>query len=435
MLMTEVDIISREIVRPSSPAVLHFKPFKLTLLDQLTPTTYVPLVLFYPKSHTHQSKGLHILPAQLKKSLSKTLDHYYPFSGRTQRNLFVDHYDEGVPYNEARVKCRMNDFLQHPDQTVALNQFLPCWPFILEPNPEETPQVAIQVNIFDCGGIAIGMCFSHKITDGITMSAFLKSWAVNAAGHCNKLELPDFSGASSSARFPPQDSTFVPIHLSLVESFWFGKGKYKTRRFVMDSKSIETLKAKARSERVVKPTRVESLSGFIFARAVAASRVISGSPRPAVLAQAVNIRGRTKPCLPDYSPGNIFRLAFCECNSVENQIELSGIVAALREAVEKISGQSFNIADQMGLFSKADTFCFSSWLKFGFDELDFGWGRPIWVGVMLGDVGPREVTFFTKTNGLDAIEAWVTLKEKEMAVLEDDPEFLAFASKNPSILS
>ncbi|KAB1223955.1 Vinorine synthase [Morella rubra] len=384
----EVDVLSREIIRPSSPAVLRLKPFKLTLLDQITPTTYGPLVLFYPKSHTNRSKGLQILPAQLKKSLSKTLDHFYPFSGRTQRNLFIDHYDEGVPYYEARVNCRMHDFLQNPE-TEALNHFLPCCPFSKEPNPEEAAQVAVQVNIFDCGGIAIGVCMSHKITDGSTMSVFFKSWAAAAAGHCNKLTLPDFSGSSrSSARFPPQDRLLTPIHLSIMESLWFKEAKYKTRRFVMGKKSIATLRAKAKT---------------------------------------------------------------CEYNPMDKEMEFCGMVEAIKESVEKINsdylrnvegdkglsairGQLYPMAPLV-LFSKAEIFAFTSWLTFGLEDLDFGWGKPIWVGAM-GGVGPafRELIIFTKSNGVNAIEAWVTLKEKEMAVLEDDPEFLAFAAKNPCIL-
>ena len=49
--MMDVDIISREIIKPSSPAIHHIKPFKLSLLDQITPTTYASLILFYPKNH------------------------------------------------------------------------------------------------------------------------------------------------------------------------------------------------------------------------------------------------------------------------------------------------------------------------------------------------------------------------------------------------
>jgi shikimate O-hydroxycinnamoyltransferase len=198
----------------------------------------------------------------------------------------------------------MYDFLEHP-KIESLNQFLPCYPFRKEPNPIEAAQLAIQVNIFDCGGIAIGVCMSHKITDGITMSAFLKSWAATAGGPCNKLVHPYFSMASSISHFPPQD-TLPPNYVSLMESLWFKEGKYKTRIFVFDAKAIATLRGKSKSERVDNPTRIESLSNFICKHATTASRVISCSPRPYILAQAVNIRRKTKPHLLEYSIGNLF---------------------------------------------------------------------------------------------------------------------------------
>ena len=73
-MMMCVDIISREIIRPSSLPIHHLKPFKLSLLDQFTPTTYVLLILFYSKSPQTS------MTDHLKNSLSKTLNSFYPFS-------------------------------------------------------------------------------------------------------------------------------------------------------------------------------------------------------------------------------------------------------------------------------------------------------------------------------------------------------------------
>ena len=447
-MMMDVDIISREIIRPSSLAIHHLKPFKLSLLDQFTPTTYIPLTLFYPKSHIHSTN-------LLKNSLSETLNTFYPFSGRMKDNLFIDYYDEGIPFTEARVSCCLSDFLEHP-KTESLNHFLPFCPLCKEPNPMETAQIAVQVNIFDCGGIAIGLCMSHKIIDGITMIAFLNNWAATAGGLSNKLVHPNFSEASSLSHFPPQD--ILPhVVAPLIERLWFNGSKCKTRRFVFDAKAIATLKAKAKSERVQNPTRTESLSCFIFKHARAASRLASGSPRPSILAQAVNIRKKTNPHLSDYSIGNLFwwALAAYDYNSPEStdQIELRGLVATLRETISKINSdvnilqgredlkatiEYLNQKAEMVLLSREnpDFFAFSSWLTFGLDDIDFGWGKPIWTGV-LGEVGSgfMNITVLKNTISGNGIEAWVTLDEKAIAILEHDPKFLAFATLNPSVLS
>ncbi|KAK7815377.1 vinorine synthase [Quercus suber] len=449
-MMMEVDIISREIIKPSSPAIHHLKPFKLSLLDQITPTTYAPLILFYPKNHIIHSKNPQ---AHLKNSLSETLNSFYPFSGRMKDNLFIDYYDEGIPYNEARVHCCLSDFLQHP-KTEFLNHFLPCCPFRKEPKPMEVAPLAVQVNIFDCGGIAIGFAVSHKFIDGTTMSAFLNNWAATAGGPSNKLVNPNFTEASSLSHFPPQN--ILPhIAKPLVERLWFCEGKYKTRRFVFDAKAIATLRAKARSERVENPTRIESLSSFICKHASAASRLASGSPRPSILAQAISIRGKAKPRLADYSMGNIFwwALAAYDYNSAEStETEMRGLVATLKEAVSKIDSDVRILQGHEGfigmieyaiqkaatvVFSREnpEIFAFTSWLTFGFNKVDFGWGKPIWVGLM-GEVGSgRKLTILQNAIYGKGIEAWVTLDENVMAILEDDAEFLALATLNPSVIS
>ncbi|KAL4606809.1 hypothetical protein ACB092_09G130600 [Castanea dentata] len=365
--MVHVNIISREIIRPSSPAIRHLKPFKLSVLDQYTPTTYIPRVLFYSKSPQTSSTD------HVKNSLSETLNSFYPFSGKMQDNLFIDFYNEGIPFNESGVHCSLSDFLQHPKTEFA--------------------QLAVQVNIFDCGGIAIGLCSSHKITDGATLNAFLNTWAAIAGGPCNKLVHPNISEASSLAYFPP--CNIWPQRL------WFKKEKYKTRQFVFDAKAIATLKEKAKSEQVQNPTRTESLSSFIYIHARAASRLTSSSPRPSILVQP------------------------------STEIKLRGLVATLREAVAKIDSDVRILQGHEGfttkmkaamVFKNPEIFGFASWLTFGFDEIDFGWGKPVWVG-LLGEGGSgRNLIVLQNTTSGNGIEAW------------QDPEFLAFATLNPSVL-
>ncbi|KAE8123967.1 hypothetical protein FH972_018880 [Carpinus fangiana] len=52
MEMMKVEIISKEIIKPSSPTLPHdLRNLKGSFLDQLAPTTYIPIILFYqPKS-------------------------------------------------------------------------------------------------------------------------------------------------------------------------------------------------------------------------------------------------------------------------------------------------------------------------------------------------------------------------------------------------
>ncbi|KAH1037976.1 hypothetical protein J1N35_039719 [Gossypium stocksii] len=85
MMKFEAQILSKEIIKPSSPEIHNKEPFKLCVFDQLTPTTYVPIIVFYAQSVTNTTNIL----TQLKKSLSETLNIVYPFSGRTFSNMFI----------------------------------------------------------------------------------------------------------------------------------------------------------------------------------------------------------------------------------------------------------------------------------------------------------------------------------------------------------
>ncbi|ESR43184.1 hypothetical protein CICLE_v10011699mg [Citrus x clementina] len=445
----EIGIVSREVVRPSSLNVHLLKPFRISLLDQLTPTTFAPLVLFYPMKSTHL-KGTQI-STQLKESLSKTLEHFYPLAGRVRDNLIINDYDEGVPYIETRVNTHLFEFLQNPPMEL-LNQCLPYPPFRYQPNPDRVPQVAVQLNTFDCGGIALGLSFSHKINDGATTSAFLRSWAANSRGACHKaVKYKNLSEASMI--FPPQNPS-PNHHLSVMEKIWFREAKYKTRRFVFDAKAIATLRSECKGERVPNPTRIEALSAFILKSAMLASRSTASSRF--VLHQAVNLRRLTEPRLSPCSVGNLFLWATAAYNMEHAaEMELHGLVARMKQAVGKINSEYLKTLhgdegfpkvceyikriEEVSAHKNLEAFTFSSWVKFGFNEVDFGWGNPIWSGIF-GEVGSnsfRNLTFFKETRSANydnAVEAWVTLDEKIMSLLEHDPQFLAFASPNPSIL-
>lgn len=126
--------------------------------------------------------------------------------------------------------------------------------------------LAIQVNIFDCGGIGIGVCFSHIIMDAISIVTFMNSWAAVGRGdRCNAV-LPSFNLASL---FPPKDISNFNRKVGIA------KEKIVTKRFVFTDSAISALRAKY----AAKPTRVEALSTFIWSRYVVATRGVANTPR------------------------------------------------------------------------------------------------------------------------------------------------------------
>ena len=109
--------------------------------------------------------------AQLKTSFSNILNIFYPFSGNIKDNLFILEFDMGVPFLEARVNCSMSEFLKHLE-TDLLSLFVLYHAFCKETNTT-IGQMAVHLNPFDCGGIAIGLSCSHKVADATTASIFL----------------------------------------------------------------------------------------------------------------------------------------------------------------------------------------------------------------------------------------------------------------------
>ncbi|CAL1374197.1 unnamed protein product [Linum trigynum] len=468
----EVRMISRELVRPSSPEIIRTKPpQKLCLFDQLTPLTFSPLIIFYHNPHCHNpniaAAATTSFIHRLKSSLAETLNIYYPFSGRTNPgNLVVDRFEEGVPFLHAQSDCRLSDFLKsrQPD---LLNRLLPRPPYHKEPADVDAPLLEIQVSVFTCGGIALGWAASHKLIDGFTMRSLIHVYSsISLGGRARDKILaaprPNFGRAAEL--FPARED--IPeSYRTVMEKIWFTEGNYVTRRFVFDSKSISKLRALASSgggkteqkqgRKPIKLSRVEAVSCFIWKSNMSAAKFVSGgTPRTSVLVEAVNLRGMTDPPLYGDSIGNVvwWATAWADESSAGELPELAELLSGAIELyksdyVRSLQGEEgfeamSNYFDQLeGLLLEGevrpDILAFTSWNSFGETNQDFGWGGPVWVAAM-GRPSPGFRNFTVLVDSVEGggkMEAWITLEEKRMAVFERDPEFLAFASPNPIISS
>ncbi|KAK3414561.1 hypothetical protein EUGRSUZ_H00425 [Eucalyptus grandis] len=352
--MVEIEVTSREAIKPSSPTPHHLKTFDLCLLDQMTLMYYAPVVFFYPTDQfCTPSLPIERAPSTLKESLPEALARFYPLAGRLNRNnLCVDCNDAGILYVEARACGSLLEFIESPDIGL-LDEFLPLHGLAPEPH-EEAFLLGIQVSVFPCGGIVIGTSSSHKVIDGTTLSAFLRTWAAIAAGRPDQAMRAECTAAATL--FPR--SEVMPSNAQVWIGIPFVKpGKSSARRFLFDTKALSTLKELARSKNVPNPTQVEALTGFLWKYAMRASRAV-GSVR-----------------------------------------------------------------------SRNDCYTFVSWCGMGFNEVDFGLGRPRWISAgNVGDDAFKNVVILVDTWSGDGTEVWIVLEEREMGLLENDGEFREFAS-------
>lgn len=463
----EVYTTSTEYIKPSSPTPQHLRTHNLSLLDQFAPPVYIPMVLYYPMDQLGQgsitntnNKTAAIITKRsklLKESLSQTLTLFYPLAGRIKDNVSVDCNDQGAYYVEALTDSHLAHFLSQPDLSL-ISKFVQS-PTTWDGHSAGAPIVMIQVTVFACGGIVIGATISHMVLDAPSTSFFLKAWAAHAnSAVVGNLPTPTFDAASVFPPNPayPRDAT----HAGLLRPI-FRIGKSATRRFLFDASAMAKLKTKAAISRssVQNPTRVEVVSALIWKCAMAAFKVkYSGLPTPSLVANAVNMRQRAVPQLPECFMGNLFWLAptliLADHHKKRDDDQLfSYLVCQLREAKMKINeefvtnfkgdggfehlvtvvkndAKAFNAVESCG-----DGIGFTSLRGSGFYHIDFGWGKPAWIS-SLGSPGFEcrfaNIVALLDTRLGDGIEAWVTLDEQVLAILEQDHQLLAFASVDPS---
>ncbi|PON64742.1 Transferase [Parasponia andersonii] len=442
----KLEIIKRETVKPSTPTPSHLKTYKLSFVDQLSPAVYGRIIYFYTGlqndvaapysggSNERRSK-------QLKKSLSETLARFYPVAGTvTDDNLTVECNDKGAQYVEARFSGLLSAFLEQPASLEILQQFFPAK--VKSPEAGTWPLLLVQATFFDCGGLALGICTSHKLIDAPTMGILMKSWAQTSSSRSSDQPVvePAFNAASY---FPPRDLTCLkmpPVEMNKVEC--------ETKRFVFDKPKIMVLKAKVSGE----PSRVQAVTALIWKCAMAASRMHSRVPvNKFYLSQAIDIRKRAEPPLPENLIGNVVGIVLVQITNNGHDAELQDLVAVLKKGMREFTE---NNAKRLG-GDEASEVVFESLKEGGnlmvrndtngliftslcnaqlYETIDFGWGKPIWVTVPVATGGSNFVTLMdTKCGG---VEAWVTLTKEDMATFETNPELLEFAypsTKNHAI--
>nr|XP_027090417.1 vinorine synthase-like [Coffea arabica] len=440
----EVQLISQVIVKPSSPTPSHLKIFKLSLLDQLIPAPYAPIVLFYPNYNGASYPQILKRVEKLEQSLSKTLASFYPLAGTIQDDLSIECNDKGAYFATTKVDCHLFQFLSKPDLQLIC-KFLPCDVGSVGPMAG-TRVTNIQVNVFECGGIAIGLCISHRILDGAALKSFLKSWAATATG-AEENAGPNFI---ASSLFPATDFWLKDSALAMWGAS-FKVGRSVTKRFVFDAASIASLRAMATSSGARCLTRVEAISAFLWKCSMAASEANSGYRKSSMLTHVVNLRPRAAPTLSEHSIGNLIWISGARClvnqdkgmPALADQIQYS-ISKINSDYVKKMHGNEGpalmrkslkEIGDFGSKEAAVDYLGFSSWCGFGFYEIDFGWGKPIWVSSFAVNAPVfMNLIILMETRLGDGIEAWVTLDQQEMDIMEHDQELMAFISVDPSPL-
>ncbi|XP_049409114.1 acyltransferase Pun1-like [Solanum stenotomum] len=132
----------------------------------------MPFAFFYPKNQVNAiPKGPKTLSNLLANSLSKTLSYYYPWAGSLKDNATIECDDHGAELLQVQINSPMDKVVDSNVKDLTFPQGVP-WA-----NGVDRALIVAQLSHCDCGGIALGVCLSHKIGDGSSVYCFLRDWA------------------------------------------------------------------------------------------------------------------------------------------------------------------------------------------------------------------------------------------------------------------
>ncbi|KAK2637926.1 hypothetical protein Ddye_025721 [Dipteronia dyeriana] len=260
----DVEVISREIIKPTTSP---HDCYKFSLLDQVDPSWYLPFIYFYSVDHKTINKNE--ISKNLKTSLSQVLNNYYLLAGNDVNNLVL----------------------------------------------------AVQLNFFNYGGIAIGIHMSHKIADGSSIITFMKNWAETA---CN-------SNINYIGQKIMGTTMFSPIDYAFDDSSEYPSEKnIISKRFVFSNSNISILQVKyiatsSMESSKIYQSRFKTLPSFLWSCFTASTEIKKGPKTSYSLASAMNLRKKIDPPLLDDSFGNV-----------------SGIVTTMVSSEDDIKKEGYN---------------------------------------------------------------------------------------------
>ncbi|KAJ8775231.1 hypothetical protein K2173_020235 [Erythroxylum novogranatense] len=423
----KVHIISKQAIKPSSPTPHHLRTHRFSVIDQLAPRSYIPVLLFYTTYGQSRSE----ISNRLKASLAKTLAIFYPFAGRVKNNSHVECNDEGATFIEANVECGMQKILRQ-SAIQELQLLLPWDPEDRLPYNSDRELLGVQVNHFSDGGVTVGVEVNHKVADASSVSVFLQSWTAIA-------RTDDYSYVSETrlkfdltALFPKMDA------LDFISSDYSFDRSTAQKRLVFEGSKIAALRKRIASDAHIKnPTRYEAVGALIWGAFIAACSKREEPVTDYVLGTAVDMRRRidipsSEQCIGNMSVWTATR-HFIE-NKSSNYHELA---EKIRESVRN-SSKDWSLDEYLSWYNsiseesagnpKLRIFAMS-WVKFPFYDVDLGWGKPLWVA---NAITPEAGVYFVDTADAKGMEAWIGLPKEIMAEFLQNPDVLAYVSPSHS---
>ncbi|MED6119542.1 hypothetical protein PIB30_012731 [Stylosanthes scabra] len=427
-----LETISRKFIKPSSPTPPNLEIFNMSLLDQLSPNIHGNMTLFYP--HKTPAQQFSVKSQLLQDSLSQILTLFYPLAGRLRDAATIHCNDLGAFFIQSRTNTTLSEIISPPNLNIIQN--------LLPTADSETMQLSnssmllVRFTLFGCGATAITISLTHKIADFAALITILKAWTAACIAGDTQPVVPEL--AVGSALFPPSET--LPAGMSA--SVNIPAEKFTTTRLIFESSKIQELKKKVRLE--FEPSRVEVVLALIWRCALLSKTTAF---KASALFQAVNLRPRMEPRVPETAIGN-FVWPFAVTVEEEYELELEVLVKKMRDSLKdfmeskverlKNSDEVMEGLKERGEMLKKKRISLvykcSSWCKIGYSiyEVDFGWGKPVWM-CSINNIVSNTIAFMDTRDG-HGVEAFVTLDHQHMHSFQESQQLLHYALINPPLL-
>ncbi|GKD93990.1 transferase, chloramphenicol acetyltransferase-like domain protein [Tanacetum coccineum] len=326
----KVEKQSSKFIKPFYPTPSNLGRYRLGFADEIAPLETIGVVLFYSPNSNHDTKFV----AQLEKSLEKILTHLYPLAGRYVDDVdqTVECNDEGAHFIYAIVNIKLYEFLGLKEKFKMADEFIPL---SRGTHQFSDPLLEIQVTMFECGGIAVGVRVAHKIADASTLCTFLNEWACisrdeNEIGYVG----PSFN---SSLLFPPRGARTLPLPPMSADML-----SRSTRiKFSLSESEISNMKANAIASGKVSArelSKVQLVSAILWKALRVVDRLVHNYLRDSILLQPVNLRGKMASSIPENSCGNLFSICATKSENVETTEELVNLLSnSVKKTVNEYS--------------------------------------------------------------------------------------------------
>lgn len=472
--VSEVEILSRRMVRPSSSprrgggeaagsllsrgVLIHLTPWDLNLLS----IHYIQkgILFLKPPSDEQQKEDggvweeeedkedSSVVISGLLSSFARALDHFFPLAGRlvtvkheetNSLSILLDCNDQGAEFihaSAAAANVRVSDIVATPYVPPVVHSFFPL-NGMLGCDGHSKPLLAVQVTELADGGIFVGGSLNHAVADGTSFWHFFNSWShlSRHRGH-HRISFPD----------PPTidrwflDSCPPPVRLPFAEQQEFIRRilypPVRECAFHFSKESIAELKARANTEMGTdRISSLQALLGLLW-RSVTHARRLKPVEETAY-GLLIGCRSRLGPSLPATYLGNAVLVGRAKSTAGELVERGPGWAAwLLNRAVASYSEAA--VKEWLHSWTKDPTFAYTDQMKpcdlitgssprFDVYGNDFGWGRPVAVRSGSGNKRDGKATIYPGPDpGSMALE--VCLSPQALSSLLQDQEFMQVVS-------